>query len=404
MEDSVHIDITSSPTVTRTPARSLSTIESSSSSNAASSSSSPSREQLFDLYSISPEEDLTPEELIQLQLLQELQNTPEHVNIPSNVRPSQLQPNSPSIAGLIQLLANNRPNNADNAAEAQPQAAPELNNVGVTGNLRQRTFCRGQLTLEEVYLIGVNIALIVALSLEGKRYCSHKLFNWAAVQIVLQFMMVISSKLLRRYPPPSEEEREVDAMRVRRLMFSLLNRFLNLSWFVWVLSGVIWTFEPRLCEGNSPIYTVAFVLSIWHIVLLSVISVSCCCCVNVLLFYFCCYRGGNSTKSASNKLINKTTTSKKFKEGVVPKEDATCAICLGEYEEGDKLRFLRCEHHFHSDCIITWLKKNKTCPFCKREIDEKEEEKKPVVEESRPNEVEANEVDDEEEIQLVRRN
>lgn len=53
----------------------------------------------------------------------------------------------------------------------------------------------------------------------------------------------------------------------------------------------------------------------------------------------------------------------------------SCAICLEDYEEGELLRILGCSelHHFHAECVDQWLKKNKTCPLCKRSIDEGEE-------------------------------
>lgn len=47
-------------------------------------------------------------------------------------------------------------------------------------------------------------------------------------------------------------------------------------------------------------------------------------------------------------------------------EDATCAVCLSEFEEGEELRVLPgCMHSFHVPCIDTWLYSHPSCPICR---------------------------------------
>ncbi|KDP43788.1 hypothetical protein JCGZ_22415 [Jatropha curcas] len=44
-----------------------------------------------------------------------------------------------------------------------------------------------------------------------------------------------------------------------------------------------------------------------------------------------------------------------------------CAICLGEFAEGDEVRILpQCGHGFHVGCIDTWLGSHSSCPSCRQ--------------------------------------
>jgi Ring finger domain len=50
--------------------------------------------------------------------------------------------------------------------------------------------------------------------------------------------------------------------------------------------------------------------------------------------------------------------------------EASCSICLGAYEPGDKVVWSgldECKHCFHDECILPWLSKGKKrCPMCRQ--------------------------------------
>nr|XP_043635155.1 E3 ubiquitin-protein ligase ATL6-like [Erigeron canadensis] len=46
-----------------------------------------------------------------------------------------------------------------------------------------------------------------------------------------------------------------------------------------------------------------------------------------------------------------------------------CAICISEFGDNERLRFLpKCHHVFHPDCIDAWLASHITCPVCRDDL------------------------------------
>ncbi|KAJ9175919.1 hypothetical protein P3X46_014419 [Hevea brasiliensis] len=49
--------------------------------------------------------------------------------------------------------------------------------------------------------------------------------------------------------------------------------------------------------------------------------------------------------------------------------EGECCICLGIFEDGDKVKVLpQCHHCFHSECVDKWLIDRSSCPLCRASL------------------------------------
>ena len=68
-------------------------------------------------------------------------------------------------------------------------------------------------------------------------------------------------------------------------------------------------------------------------------------------------------KDRTSCSLNKTSSSKKSQLS----SSKTCAICLEDYQNKDRLRNLQCLHDFHQSCVDEWFRDKATCPICKKD-------------------------------------
>jgi len=46
----------------------------------------------------------------------------------------------------------------------------------------------------------------------------------------------------------------------------------------------------------------------------------------------------------------------------------SCAVCKDEFSIGEECLSMPCNHYFHGDCLIPWLKERNSCPVCRYEL------------------------------------
>lgn len=71
----------------------------------------------------------------------------------------------------------------------------------------------------------------------------------------------------------------------------------------------------------------------------------------------------SNTESTSNS--NEASDSMDFSFN---DDEDCCQICLVEYEVGDDIRCLPCNHEFHKSCVDPWLAQNASCPACRHSL------------------------------------
>ncbi|XP_028030181.1 E3 ubiquitin-protein ligase RNF181-like [Bombyx mandarina] len=59
---------------------------------------------------------------------------------------------------------------------------------------------------------------------------------------------------------------------------------------------------------------------------------------------------------------------KKLQDVIIENQKKGCPICLKNLEAGEKVKKMPCNHIFHPRCILTWLDKTNSCPFCRHEM------------------------------------
>lgn len=56
-------------------------------------------------------------------------------------------------------------------------------------------------------------------------------------------------------------------------------------------------------------------------------------------------------------------------DGSKVEEEDVCPTCFEEYDAENPRIITKCNHQFHLSCILEWMERNDTCPFCSQMMD-----------------------------------
>ncbi|EXC24903.1 RING-H2 finger protein ATL57 [Morus notabilis] len=135
---------------------------------------------------------------------------------------------------------------------------------------------------------------------------------------------------------------------------------------------------PLTANSPPPLTPVASSSVSMNSSLVLVILVLCTALLSAAFFCFfaLCFRHQNSSSSPASACkaadptdVVRSLPVRSYGGGAAHWMSKDCAVCLGEFGEGDDVKVMPfCGHVFHPVCIDTWLSSHVWCPVCRRSV------------------------------------
>jgi hypothetical protein len=156
--------------------------------------------------------------------------------------------------------------------------------------------------------------------------------------------------------------------------YQRVNDSLNLLGFTLFVCGNLWVLNAGRCEETASavhslslaLLVISYLIMLMPCLLLVLLAPLVFFCLPLLIRLSVALQPERG--APDSEIIQ--LASETYEPGSIPPEDCQCAICLQDYEAGEKLRRLPCSgrHHFHQSCIDNWLRVNDSCPLDRQPI------------------------------------
>lgn len=218
--------------------------------------------------------------------------------------------------------------------------------------------------------------LIYSYVLEQRQDCDVPLVLWFWVAMFNIFYHInlggrsIHRQVIRsvcRYQAP-EQSLEVPPARVR-----LYHWLTTIFVFSWHCVGLRWARISQTCHRTAPnLYTSTYLFASFNVIFTIFTVISTYGLQHMLASLL---RRGLLPSSilGSDRAAPEGTLELQSSVIFDPEEfgDALqCPTCLEDFSKEHQIRKTICGHYFHESCLAQWLKVNRTCPLCRRDLAE----------------------------------
>eukprot|EP00916_Digyalum_oweni_P005912 GHVL01010233.1.p1 GENE.GHVL01010233.1~~GHVL01010233.1.p1 ORF type:complete len:266 (+),score=21.93 GHVL01010233.1:117-914(+) len=185
--------------------------------------------------------------------------------------------------------------------------------------------------------------------------CNRPLRHWVLVHCILQLMQIPVRILFFTKLSTFRQNGQSVISCFRRMTSSgawKTTKWLSLATYAWFIMGVVWVLNTDNCPQIPGLKRLS-------------IAMICCAVARLLTTLVCFHRSFNGRFSQQSPPAARGVETSTIQMIPLVKYtpvasngdlvDASCCICLLEFQKNCMVRSLPCQHMYHQDCIDKWL-------------------------------------------------